>query len=143
MKIRCYVCKQYLPTTSFNRNAAAKSGYCNRCRVCHKAYRIAAYNKRKSEDWASFAEERRWINLLQNYKISRGEYEKLLEEQKGACAICRRKPYGKHKYLYVDHDHDTGKVRGLLCNGCNTGLGGFREKPLHFRRAITYLKRFR
>ena len=62
----------------------------------------------------------------------------LVEEQQGLCAICSR-PFGDEPY-YVDHDHKTGLIRGLLCNGCNLGLGLFRDDIDALLAAAQYLK---
>ncbi len=66
-----------------------------------------------------------------------GLYERLLAAQNGGCAICGKEANGNR--LSVDHDHGTGRVRGLLCQQCNTGLGGFRDDPALLERAIAYL----
>ena len=71
------------------------------------------------------------------------EYEKISESQKGLCKICRKSKdeNGKtKKNLAVDHCHETGKVRGLLCMICNTGLGKFNDDPDILERAIKYLR---
>lgn len=65
-------------------------------------------------------------------------YEALLEQQGGQCAICREKP-GR----YVDHNHTTGKIRGLLCNACNRGLGLLGDETKRLERAIEYLRSFK
>ena len=65
--------------------------------------------------------------LQKAYGISLDDYNKLFAQQSGKCAICR-KPQSEFNYpLHVDHDHQTRKVRGLLCCGCNTGLGHFEK----------------
>lgn len=73
------------------------------------------------------------------YGITLDEYEALLTAQRGGCAICS----GVNKdgrNLFVDHDHTTGAVRGLLCNLCNRALGNFRDSVDLLDAAITYLK---
>lgn len=60
-----------------------------------------------------------------NYGLSLDEYDAMLVRQGGGCAVCGALPDGRR--LHIDHDHETGKVRGLLCSGCNTAIGGFRE----------------
>lgn len=67
-------------------------------------------------------------------------YHYLLKNQGGGCAICGAKPQGT-KSLPVDHDHATDRVRGILCQNCNTGLGHFKDKPELLRAAIAYLER--
>ena len=77
---------------------------------------------------------------MRKYGITPQEYDALLEKQEGKCAICKETcaVYGR---LCVDHDHTTGKIRGLLCNHCNTGLGKFKDKVELLDVAIEYLKR--
>lgn len=72
------------------------------------------------------------------YGISFEEYIKMLEKQKNLCAICHKKPKRK---LHIDHNHKTGKVRGLLCPKCNQGLGCFYDNGIYIARAYNYLKK--
>lgn len=71
------------------------------------------------------------------YGLAPGTYEDLFEAQHGRCAICGRQPEGRN--LSVDHNHTTGRVRGLLCGPCNRGLGFFADDPERLRAAILYL----
>lgn len=73
------------------------------------------------------------------YGLAPGEYDALLAKQGGACAICRGKP--RRLRLAVDHDHTTGRVRGLLCKRCNHDLlGAAHDDPAILRRALEYLE---
>jgi hypothetical protein len=81
-------------------------------------------------------------NLRALYGISLPHYEGLLHAQEGRCAICGRPPRGKRP-LNVDHDHDSGRVRGLLCGNCNRAIGLLDENPELFDRAKEYVFRFR
>ena len=76
------------------------------------------------------------------YKISEEQYNELLDEQGGCCAICRRPQDYFRKRFAVDHNHETGKVRGLLCPNCNQALGHMRDDPHLFVRAAMYLKHY-
>ena len=77
--------------------------------------------------------------LKKMYGITLDEYDELLEKQGGVCAICSQScPTGRH--LAVDHDHDTGVVRGLLCTRCNIGLGQLRNIT-NLARSIVYLQK--
>lgn len=67
------------------------------------------------------------------------QYEALMEHQGGVCAICKGPPSGKDDIYHVDHDHETGALRGLLCHYCNTSLGGFKDDVVALQRAIEYL----
>lgn len=81
----------------------------------------------------------RFTNLKLKYGITHKEYDEMLEKQNGVCAICgdpSRKPYG----LHVDHNHDTGKIRKLLCGRCNTALGFTRESVKILEAMIAYIK---
>ena len=80
-------------------------------------------------------------HLLRKYGITLVEYEAMLTAQSGGCAICGRKPEQQTRYqnLHVDHCHDTGKVRGLLCDQHNLLLGRFNDDPKLLRRAADYL----
>lgn len=78
--------------------------------------------------------------VVKTYGLEPGEYERLYAEQGGKCAICQRAT-GKTKRLAVDHDHETGLVRGLLCGPCNQLVGYFKNSPETFRRAADYLER--
>jgi hypothetical protein len=75
------------------------------------------------------------------YGLSRERFEALLAEQGGGCAICHTADWpGKDNRPHVDHDHATGNVRGILCGGCNNGLGNFADDPARLRAAADYLE---
>lgn len=74
------------------------------------------------------------------YGLTLEQYEFLLREQRGRCAICGTERNGEVA-LAVDHDHSTGRVRGILCDPCNIGIGGFHDDSALLRAAITYLQR--
>lgn len=80
--------------------------------------------------------------IRKNYGITQQEYEEILKSQNYECAICGRSDTGieRTNRLSIDHCHDTGKVRGLLCNWCNQGLGMFRDDSSLLDKAISYLK---
>jgi len=66
----------------------------------------------------------------------------MFQEQNGVCAICGCKGDGRWKTLCVDHNHDTGNVRGLLCRSCNTALGQMKDDPSLLRNAVLYLESY-
>ena len=80
---------------------------------------------------------------LKTYGITLDDYNRMLEEQNHACKICLQpeviKVNGKVKRLSVDHCHKTGKVRGLLCQRCNTTLGQYEDNPVLMKNLISYL----
>lgn len=78
--------------------------------------------------------------LLQHYGISLQEWYTLFDQQNNICAICGAdQPRGKN--WHTDHNHKTGKVRGILCGWCNTALGKFQESEDIMRKAVKYLER--
>ena len=85
--------------------------------------------------------------LKRTYGITIDQYALMLAAQEYKCAICGidAETYKKHKIIQrrfvVDHDHDTGKIRGLLCHGCNSGIGYLKESIKSLESAICYLKR--
>lgn len=81
-------------------------------------------------------------NLLKRYGLTPEGYEALFEAQDGRCAICRRPDAPtKRGMLHVDHCHDTGRVRGLLCSTCNTGIGHLGDDIERVTLALEYLKK--
>lgn len=92
------------------------------------------WNKEHPE---AFRRNARTHKLRKEYGITQAEYEAMVERQKGACAVCRRPP--KTGRLHIDHDHDSGKVRGLLCMPCNSFLGKISEDVVILKRAVAYL----
>ena len=77
----------------------------------------------------------RKYHLQSTYGITIEIYDNLCKNQNNKCLICKRE-----EKLYIDHDHKTGQIRGLLCNNCNTGIGQFKESIDNLESAIKYLK---
>lgn len=94
--------------------------------------------KRRTENPAP-DRERMWKKY--GIDITYEEYQRLVLERGGKCDICGNVPRGRHNggVLHVDHDHATGKVRGLLCSQCNTRLGHYENYPDWYSRATRYL----
>jgi hypothetical protein len=94
-------------------------------------------------------ESSRNYGLIHKYGITLLQYNEILERQNGVCAICgkkeekaqARKKHGEKVIdsLQVDHDHETGKIRGLLCYKCNTGIGKLMDSPDLLRKAARYI----
>lgn len=89
----------------------------------------------------------RTYHLKQTYGLSREQYDEMVKEQDGKCALCGQPETfvrnGKVHELNVDHDHATGAIRALLCYHCNTGIGKFRDDPELLIAALQYLWRFK
>ena len=77
--------------------------------------------------------------LKHRYNLTLDHYNQLLYEQGFKCKICEKSVRDVDGPLAVDHDHNTGEIRGLLCSGCNTGIGLLKEDPTILAKAIIYL----
>lgn len=124
----CPGCGTDKPPEEFRRERNAPSGRAAYCKVCH----------RRRLDLMPPSERSRHYHLRQRYGIGIPEVDAILTEQGMLCPICLKRP-AEH----VDHDHKTGKVRGILCEACNGGLGQFKDNIQTIRNAIEYLKRHR
>lgn len=83
---------------------------------------------------------RKWV-LRTKYNITWEQYHEMLEAQGGCCAICETdKPEGRGQCFHVDHDHKTGRVRGLLCTNCNNMLGRAKDNPALLRKGASFLE---
>jgi hypothetical protein len=125
----CPECGSVLPLTGFVRTVQTKSGYSAYCKPCH--------NKRSKISRAKVGGSRTY-HLTRRYGITAEEADLMLESQAGLCAICRSAPAEQ-----VDHDHDSGAVRALLCFNCNGGLGQFKDDPPILRAAADYVEEHR
>ena len=92
----------------------------------------------RSHNWSGL--EREDTIMRNKYNISLKEYNQLLDFQGGSCALCQKPLERLSRRINIDHDHDTGEVRGLLCTGCNTGLGHLGDDIEGLERALYYLK---
>jgi hypothetical protein len=86
-------------------------------------------------------ESRRWRSIYSLYRLTRGQWQAVFEEQRGCCAICGISQEDLGYTLEIDYDHNTGKVRGLLCRKCNLGIGMFGEDVENINKAIKYLEK--
>lgn len=123
----CPGCQQELTIADFGSNRASKDGHAAYCKPCH--------NAKGKETYTRLHGSTRSYHLKRRYGMSESEVDALIDAQAGVCAVCRSRP-ARH----VDHDHMTGRVRGVLCSGCNQGLGNFRDDAASLRRAIDYLE---
>jgi len=100
------------------------------------------HRSKKGKEWYLKNKNRvRNTQLKRYFGITLKKYDELLNKQNNGCAICDGPP-GKRSFS-VDHDHITGKVRGLLCRGCNVGIGNLKDDPKLLEKAITYIKNFK
>lgn len=85
-------------------------------------------------------ELRRKYRLANKYNLTPADYDAMAESQGHVCAICKRDDPGtSHGFWHIDHCHETGRIRGLLCSTCNTGLGNFYDNPAWLQSAKDYV----
>ena len=85
------------------------------------------------------SKDRKENGMFHKFGITLKQYNKILEKQNSGCKICGTKIPGGQGRFHIDHDHSTGKIRGLLCHLCNTGLGQFKDDIEILAAAIRYL----
>lgn len=130
-----------------NRERMRAYNLANRASIAAKARVYRAANKeviavRKKEGYDQAAQRRR--NLKAHYGMSDEDFSEMLGEQMGCCKGCgcsfrMSKPLGADT-CHIDHDHKTGKVRGLLCSNCNSALGHVKDSPATMRRLAAYVE---
>lgn len=151
---RCKIDKDYSFFEKFPRN---KSGYASHCRSCkNEAAKKRAKlpkNKEKGRIRSSIYRKQNpeafklGVKLSsykkQGIKITKEEYKNLYDMQNGYCAICGNHRSYQKKDLSLDHCHNTKKVRGFLCDNCNTGIGKFKDNIDIMLKAIQYIIKHR
>jgi hypothetical protein len=121
----CPRCQQELPIDAFGSNRSSRDGRAAYCRPCHNA--VGLENKRRLYG------STRDYHLRRRYGLTSADVDAMVEAQGGTCAVCPGKPE------HVDHDHETGQVRGILCFNCNQSLGNVRDDPNVLRGLARYL----
>jgi hypothetical protein len=140
----CTLCKIEKPLSEFWPDRRRKSGLMASCKVCRKKslrayvasrpdYHRAVYDRTRSKT--------RERHLIRKYGITLADYEVMLKTQHGKCAICKAPESDQFKQVFhVDHCHASGRIRGLLCRGCNHMLGVVADNTEILQQAISYLK---
>lgn len=124
---RCIRCGEEKPADSFWRRSDGLRALRSWCKSCCKEYAA-------TQDVVARQRDRCFRRV---YGITLAEYDFMLTSQDGRCAICGDVP---EQRLQVDHDHETGEIRGLLCGSCNAGIALLCEAPETLEAAIAYLK---
>lgn len=146
---KCSKCKKLKLLTDFHVQTAMPDGHRSACKECNQKYSKIYYKKnRKSQllKTKKYRQKNKDIHYknVKNAKYKRQfgitleDYYKISELQNHRCAICGKEENGKQ--LAVDHCHETGKVRGLLCSNCNLGLGKLGDSIESVGKALAYLK---
>ena len=163
---KCCTCKEVKPASEFHKNSKGRSRPVqSACKGCQRERGRTQLRKEQAQAWKERNREKlnawhrdyyhaktkhnetamearneyaRWRRRLKKYGVTKDMYESMMVKQDGKCAICKDEQWLE---LRVDHDHNTGAVRELLCAGCNAGIGLLRESPSVMRAAIQYVKR--
>jgi hypothetical protein len=126
----CPRCNIKKPLSDFNKDSSTTHGYVVSCKVCKEVYRKNNLEKINLQR----------INKI--YNLSKLEYDNLIKSQNNKCAICNKEHLDNTKNkLFIDHNHTSGKVRGLLCHHCNVALGSFYDNIDFLKNAIVYLEK--
>lgn len=149
----CCKCHKEKSVGLFSKNKSTKDGLQTACKGCQSEYhqerrekdpeRIKTLNREsakrlRDQDPKKHAAYVRDFQLRDTYGITTEEYDRILERQNGVCAICVQVCISGRR-LAVDHNHETGEVRGLLCCKCNRGLGNFNDDSELLLAAYFYL----
>ena len=133
----CIDCHEIKELTEFYTQKSIHNGklyinYLKYCKLC----------KVKFHNWTKIKtkEQARKNRLKFKYNLTIEQYQELYKQQNGNCAICKRDLMSFKKNPAIDHDHITGKVRGLLCNNCNSGIGLLKDNYKICLDAAMYLK---
>lgn len=128
----CSTCKVEKGVAEFFRDRHTADGYCYSCKSC-----MGVFHRRFLQARPTYAAAKMHKASLARFGMTPAEYQQILDWQNGVCCICGEPPTTKR--LAVDHDHQTGESRNLLCSACNTAIGLFREDPARLRAAADYI----
>ncbi len=130
---KCHGCGETKPLEEFSKYHRGKHGRKPHCSPCDAA-RQRRYRAEKPDQYRIMDRRK---HLRGAYGLTIEQYDEMLEAQGGVCAICGECP---DEGLAVDHCHDTGRVRGLLCRNCNSGIALLQEDLDRFSKAAKYLE---
>ena len=142
-KLKCISCGKLRTKSMFYKNSGCVSGREGECKICWRNRSMTRYGKIKTEP--AFIKTMRDNSLMAKYGINTEQFEAIASSQNNVCSICGRKEVARHKggrlqRLSVDHCHDSGIVRGLLCRKCNTAIAAFDDDIDVLASAISYLR---
>lgn len=135
---KCSDCKEDKLLSEFavaKRNKYGRRNYCRPCDSSRRLSWVRADPSGKRTPWTK--EKKRDLILRSTYGITLAEFNQMAIDQDYKCAIC-----GKERRLVVDHSHETGKIRALLCLNCNSGIGLLEDSIDLLQIAQQYLRRF-
>ncbi len=161
---RCIACGEPKPYSDFYQQRGMRDGFRNDCKACmceqkrrrsradpgahisrvqqwqreNRERYLEAQRRRRAARGPAEKRRERDLHLSRHYGLTQDDFEFLVVVQRGRCAICGKEDGSR---LHVDHDHSSGRVRGLLCGSCNRAMGLFHEDAARFEAAGAYLRR--
>lgn len=132
----CSKCNTLKPIGDFYKNKSRRDGKAVFCKTCWE------------KEYVGKRAEVKKVQLQHKYGVTWENYLEVLDYQEYKCAICKRDINAagtrdtKSDTAHIDHDHETGKLRGILCTQCNSGLGSFRDSIASLQNAIKYLETY-
>lgn len=138
-RVTCSRCHEVKDASEF----LADKSQARLCKPCRSEYAHENYRKKHPEPEAKVNKTRDEINhksRMKKYGVTPEWYQEQFIKQEGKCAICGKHQSELDKALCVDHNHETGEVRGLLCSKCNAAIGSLGDSVNLLRAAITYLE---
>lgn len=140
MNIFCYGCYENKHIKEFTKSSI-KGNYPNCKNCCSLNSKKKKYKKRKPSERnkAFLSYYRRRLTINKKFNLTTAELMEMMDNQKGCCLICGKSLDNKNGRYCIDHCHNSGKVRGLLCVKCNSGLGMFNDNLNIIKNAVEYL----
>lgn len=160
----CFKCKKEIVLEDFHKHKSHKDGFTSSCKKCNNKTNKHNYKKYKDKrlEWAKKyrlghkEELKKWgkdwykknkdkvknYALMQKYGITLDDYNLMFIKQNGCCVICGKHQSEMAHSLAVDHSHESGQVRGLLCDGCNVVLGYTNDDIDILKNMISYLEKY-
>lgn len=135
----CTKCRIEKEIACFSKRSARPTGKACWCKDCLNEWR----RENKKKDAQSYQEYEFIRGLRRNYGITANQYHEMLAAQNESCACCGQHKSKFKRRLHVDHDHDTGEIRALLCTECNPALGYFKHSIERLELGISYLRKFK
>lgn len=155
---QCRTCKIWKPLNQFGPKKEAADKHEYRCRVCERKRRKEWASRPETKEMRRKYAKNRYRNiphahlnsrrclLRSDYGLTLEEYNRMAAEQDEVCAICGKPETIKNRftkrYLSVDHNHQTGKIRGLLCSKCNSVIGYAKDSITTLKNTIKYLEKY-
>lgn len=134
---KCSKCREYKELLDFSKDKYKSDGLYSSCRDCNNFLNNSKERRERSKNPKYKLIQRKY--KLKKFGITLEYYEQMIKEQNNCCAICKTSQEKLTKLLSIDHDHKTGKVRGLLCGKCNRALGYFNDNIKTIEKAIEYV----